>query len=137
MSLPRFAIRNRAITLVIVTLAVIVGISQYLTMSRRADPEFTIRECTVTTSWPGVEAERVERLVTASLEDAISELEEVDYTRSTTTTGLSVIYVTLPDSLPVGKIQETWERVRGKVEIVRPTLPSGARDPVVNDDFGD
>jgi len=137
MSLPRFAIQKTAITMTVVVLALVLGISQYFSMSRRADPAFTSRQCTITTVWPGVEAERVERLVTAPLEREVSQLSEVDYVRSTTTTGLSVIYVTLPDALPVDAIQETWERVRGKVDIVRPTLPPGTRDPEVNDDFGD
>jgi len=137
MSLPRFAVKKTAITMTIVVLAFILGLSQYNSMSRRADPAFTTRQCTITTAWPGVDAERVERLVTATLENEISQLAEVDYVRSTTTTGLSVIYVTLPDDLPVGEIQQTWERVRGKVDIVRPTLPQGTRDPEVNDDFGD
>lgn len=137
MSLPRFAIQKTAITMTIVVLALALGLWQYGSMSRRADPEFTIRQCMITTAWPGVDTERVERLVTVPLERELSRLAEVDSVRSTTTTGLSVIYVTLPDELPVGVIQQTWERVRGKVDIVRPSLPEGVRDPVVNDDFGD
>ncbi|MEO0631545.1 MAG: efflux RND transporter permease subunit, partial [Planctomycetota bacterium] len=113
MSLPRFAVKKTAITMTLVVLALMLGVSQYLSMSRRADPEFTIRQCTITTAWPGVEAERVERLVTVPLEREISQLAEVDYVTSTTTTGLSVLYVILPDDLPASDIQQTWERVRG------------------------
>ena len=137
MSLPRFAVKKTAITMTLVVLALMLGVSQYLSMSRRADPEFTIRQCTITTAWPGVEAERVERLVTVPLEREISQLAEVDYVTSTTTTGLSVLYVILPDDLPASDIQQTWERVRGKVDVVRPALPQGTSDPEVNDDFGD
>lgn len=137
MSLPRLALHRRTVLLSFVTLAFLLGLYQFATMPRRADPEFTIRTCTVTTIWPGVQAERVERLVTFPLEEQISSLADVDYVKSTTTTGQSVIYVYLPDELPIAKIQETWERVRGRVELVRPSLPAGVRDPVVNDDFGD
>ena len=137
MSLPRFAMQRRPITLTIVALAFALGVIQVMTMSRRADPLFTIRTAQVVTSWPGVEAERVERLVTAPLEEEISQLAEVDYVWSTTTTGQSVVYVELPDSLPTSMIQQTWERVRGKVDLVRPSgetfiCPPGTRglDPI-------
>ena len=115
MTLPRFAMQRRAIVLTVIAMLVAFGVFKYLTMSRRADPAFTIRTAQVVTSWPGVRAERVERLVTAPIEEKISELAEVDYVWSETTTGLSIIYVELPDDLPTKLIQQTWERVRGKV----------------------
>ncbi|MHC5110457.1 MAG: efflux RND transporter permease subunit [Planctomycetota bacterium] len=137
MSLPSFSLKNPSIVIAFVAVAVTAGLIQFFTMPRRADPSFTIRTCTVTTQWPGVEAERVEQLVTFPLEEEINRLEEIDVVRSTTTTGLSVIYVDLEDALPVGVIPQIWDRVRSKVDIVRPNLPSGVMDPVINDDFGD
>ena len=57
--------------------------------------------------------------------------------RSITTPGQSVIFVELEPTMPVDQIQETWEKVRAKIEVVRPSLPDGVRAPVVDDDFGD
>ncbi len=137
MSLPRFTLTHRSVILAAIIVAMTLGVVKYLTMPRRADPEFTVRTAIVQTQWPGVEAERVEQLITFPLEKEISSLDEVDVVRSTTWTGQSVIYVELLDEVDVDKIQETWEKLRARVDKVRPNLPAGAGDPVVNDDFGD
>ena len=137
MSLPRFSLHYKAIVISVVTVATVYGIVMFLTMPRRADPSFTIRTCQVVTQWPGAETERIEQLVTYALEEELYTLEEVDYVRSITTTGQSVVYVYLEDALPTELIPQVWDRVRAKVDIVRPTLPQGVMDPVVNDDFGD
>ena len=137
MSLPRFSLRYKAIVIAVVGLALAVGVVQFLTMPRRADPEFTILTCQVMTRWPGAAAERVEQLVTYPLELEINTLQEVERVYSTTVVGQSVIYVDLEPTMDPALIQETWEKVRNKVAVVRPRLPEGVMDPVVNDDFGD
>ncbi len=137
MSLPRFAMKHQIVVLAITSMALLLGIVQVLTMPRRADPEFTIPVCQVITQWPGVETERVEQLVTHPLEEEINTLGEVKHILSTTTTGLSVIEVELEEAVPPRLIPQIWDRVRAKVARVRPSLPSGVLDPVVNDDFGD
>ena len=137
MSLPRYALQNRVVVLSVTVLALTLGIVQLLTMPRRADPEFTIPVCQVITRWPGVETERVEQLVTHPLEEEINTLGEVKHIRSTTTTGLSVVEVELEDEVEPHVIPQIWDRVRAKVDRVRPSLPAGAMEPIVNDDFGD
>lgn len=137
MSLPQFSLRYRTIVVCTLLVATGYGVFRFLTMPRRADPSFTIRTCQITTRWPGAETQRVEQLVTFPLEEEISTLEEVEYVNSTTTTGQSVIYVNLEDTLPVYKVPQVWDRVRAKVDIVRSKLPQGVEDPVVEDDFGD
>ncbi|MEM8953315.1 MAG: efflux RND transporter permease subunit [Verrucomicrobiota bacterium] len=135
MSLPRFALTYQVIVIVTALMAVGFGIFQYLTMPRRADPEITVRMCQVITQWPGVEAERVEQLVTRKLENEISELEEVDIVSSTTTTGLSVLEVEAESALDVGMVPQVWDRVRSRVDSIRDQLPEGVLTPVVDDDF--
>lgn len=137
MSPPRFALKYKVIVLAAAAVGTIVGVVQFVTMPRRADPEFTIPVCQVITQWPGTETERVEQLVTHPLEEEINTLGEVKRVWSTTRTGLSVIYVELEDWVPPNVIPQIWDRVRAKVDVVRPRLPTGIMDPVVNDDFGD
>ncbi len=137
MSLPRFSLQYKTIVICTVLVATGYGLFRFLTMPRRADPSFTIRTCQIITRWPGAATERVEQLVTYPLEEEISTLEEVDYVNSVTTTGQSVIYVNLEGTLAVNKVPQVWDRVRAKVDIVKPKLPEGVEDPVVEDDFGD
>ena len=137
MNLPRLSLRYPTVVIAFVIALTGLGLITFATMPRRADPAFTIRTCQVFTAWPGVDAERVEKLVTFPLEEEINRLEEVDIVRSISTPGQSVIFVELEPTMPVGDIQETWEKVRAKIDVVRPNLPQGVMDPIVDDDFGD
>lgn len=135
MNLADLSMRYRTVVITLVLLLSAWGMFTFLTMPRREDPEFTIRSCVVATRWPGSPAIKVEELITDKLEEAVEGLEEVDRLESTTINGLSTIYVNLTDDIPVGDIQNVWDKVRAKVDLVR--MPDNNIRPVVNDDFGD
>jgi multidrug efflux pump len=81
MNLPRFSITHQPIVLSFALMATVIGIFNLSTMSRREDPEITIRDALVVTSWPGAPAERVAELITDPLEAAISEIAEIEWPR--------------------------------------------------------
>ena len=74
MNIPAFAMKYRTVVLTFVALLVGYGLFTFQTMPRREDPEFTIRSCVVTTSWPGTPAAKIEELVTEPLERAIARI---------------------------------------------------------------
>ena len=133
MNFPRFALNHRPITLTALGLVAIVGLNNYLTMSRREDPAITIRNCIVITRWAGAPAERMEELVTDPLEKKISEINEIKTLTSKSRVGLSVIEVELEET--INDVDQFWDEVRSKVEQVR--MPEGCGRPFVNGDFGD
>ena len=133
--LPEFAIRNRTIVFTIVSLLVVWGTVSFQTMPRREDPEFTIMTCVVTTRWAGVSAERVEELITDPLEEVLDGIEEVDVLRSTSTNGMSTIFVDLYDNVAPDRVDQVWDQVRARVRNVE--MPEKNITPIVTDDFGD
>ncbi|WP_145392077.1 efflux RND transporter permease subunit [Stieleria neptunia] len=135
MSLASLAVKYRPIVLSLVLLGMVMGAATYITIPRREDPEFTIRVCVVSTSWPGAPAVTVEELVTDKIEQELTGIEEVKLTRSTTVTGLSTIFVELEDNIAPEKIQNVWDKVRARVDLV--PMPSADVRPIVNDEFGD
>ena len=135
MNLSAMSMRYRPVVLTLVALMTAWGIITFLTMPRREDPEFTIRTCVVATQWPGTPAIKVEELVTDKLEESLDSLEEVDFLSSETINGQSTIFVNLTDDIPVGDIQNVWDKVRAKVDLVE--MPASNIRPVVNDEFGD
>ncbi len=135
MNLPEFAIRYRPVVITLSVLMMIWGTAAYYTMPRREDPEYTVRTCAVITSWPGAPARKVEELITDKLEEALDTIEEVKVLRSTSTSGLSEIYVDTEDSVSAGRIDNVWDKVRARVD--RVTMPEPGIKPVVNDEFGD
>lgn len=135
MSLPAIAVKYRPIVISLTLLAMGWGTMTYFTMPRREDPEFTIRVCVVSTSWPGAPAETVEELITDKIEQSVTSIEEVKLTRSTTLTGQSTVFVELEDKIAPADIQNVWDKVRARVELVR--MPASNIRPIVNDEFGD
>ena len=77
MNLPRFALTHRPIVMAFVVVFLAVGSFNFATMSRREDPELTIRDALVVTAWPGAPATRVEELITDPIEDVIVEIAEI------------------------------------------------------------
>jgi len=135
MSLPSLAVKYRPIIYSTVLLAMAWGIVTYFSMPRREDPEFTIRTCVISTSWPGASAETIEELITDKIEQSVTSIEEVDITRSTTLTGQSTVFVDLEDDVSTAEIQNVWDKVRARVELVQ--MPADNIRPIVNDEFGD
>lgn len=135
MNLPALAIRYRAVVLTLVTLLMAWGATSYFTMPRREDPEYTVRSCAVTTSWPGAPTEKVEELITDKLEKAISTIDEVDHVRSKTMVGLSTIYVDAEETVSPEAIDNVWDKVRARVGAEE--MPEPGIVPYVNDSFGD
>ena len=124
MSLSAFAVKKWPIVVTATLLLMVWGVYSFLTMPRREDPEYTVRTCAITTVWPGVPVEKVEELVTKKLEEAVDSLNEVDKVRSTTTVGLSTIYVDAEDALPSSEIANVWDKVRARVAKVQMPEPN-------------
>ncbi|MGI9436014.1 MAG: efflux RND transporter permease subunit [Geminicoccaceae bacterium] len=135
MNLPRFAVSHRPIILSLVILAIGIGLFNLATMPRREDPEIIIRNALVVTAWPGASAKRVEELVTDPLEAATAEIAEVATIESKSLVGLSIIEVTLDDS--VDATDQVWDDLRAKIRVAEGALPDGVARPFVNSDFGD
>jgi len=135
MHLSQLSMRYRPVVITLVAVMTVWGILTFFTMPRREDPEFTIRTCVVSTSWPGTPTVKVEELITDKLEEAIDTIEEIDYLNSETINGQSTIYVNLDDNVPIEAIQNVWDKVRARVSAIE--MPAPGIQPRVNDEFGD
>lgn len=135
MNLSPFALRHRSIVLAATALLAIWGVIAFANAPRREDPEFQVNRCTVVTQWPGAPAEKVERLVTDTIESRIDELEEIETIDSLSTIGLSMIRVETVDG--IDDFDDVWDKVRAKVARARQDLPDGCGEPFVNSEFGD
>lgn len=139
MNPAEFAINNRLISFIVIVGVLIGGWIAYGNMSRFEDPEFTIREAQVITQYPGATPEEVANEVTEALESAIQQMSEVEELRSISSDGLSRITVEIRynDSQSREALQEAWSKLRNRVRDAQSSLPPGATESIVNDDFGD
>lgn len=113
----------------------IVGIVNYFTLPAKEDPSITIREAVITTNYPGMPADRVELLITKTIEEAIRTMPELEEIRSVSIQGQSIIHAEAYDRF--FNLDQIWDDLRNEVNDVVPQLPEGTRQPIIIDDFGD
>ncbi len=135
MNITQFAIDNNRVTIILVAILVLSGISTYFALPKAQDPGFIIRAAQITTYFPGASPERVENLITDKIEKAIQEMPEIDFITSQSRTGISVITPNYKESYK--NMRPIFDDLRRKVEDIENTLPQGIDGPHVNDDFGD
>ncbi|MGE4564250.1 MAG: efflux RND transporter permease subunit, partial [Victivallaceae bacterium] len=139
-----FALNNSRTVILLQFLIVLVGIAIFPSFPKLEDPAIIIREVVITTYFPGMPPDRVDRLITRPIEEEIRTMGVIDdiaksscKLRSTSKFGESVIHLTVKDDIPSGELTRVWRRVREKMTDVRRKLPAGAIGPFVNDEFGD
>ncbi len=133
MSMTKFAIDNNRLTLILLLVAIFVGIETFEKMPRAYDPGFIIRTAQVLAYFPGASPKRVEELVTSKIEEVVKEIPELDYIKSESRTGVSIVNVNIKESYK--NMRPIWDNLRRKIETVE--LPDGTSTPQVNDEFGD
>ncbi len=135
MSITQIAIEKNRFTITLLLLIAFAGVQSFLNLPQSEDPGFIVRTAVVQTVFPGAGPERVEQLVTDKLEKVIQEIPQIDYVRSQSKTGVSLLWVNIREEYT--DLQPIWDLLRRKVDKARSELPSGVIGPTVNDEFGD
>ncbi|WP_425531646.1 efflux RND transporter permease subunit [Draconibacterium aestuarii] len=113
------------------------GLIAYNNIGKLEDAEIPIKSAMVITVYPGATAHEVELEVTDVLEKAIQKLENVDEINSISRPGVSMITIDIQETVKTPKLPQLWDHLRRKVNDVKGSLPAGAMEPIVNDDFAD
>lgn len=135
LNLTEISFKNNRLLLAVVLSLMIFGFISYFSLPAQEDPKVTIREAVVTTTLDGFPAQRVELLITKTLEEAIQNLPEVKEIRSVSLVGQSIIHVQIEDKYD--ELEQIWDDLRQEIDLVVNQLPQGASAPRVNDSFGD
>ena len=136
-NLSAWALRHRTLTLFFLLLFTLAGVLAYATLGLKEEPEFKFKVMVVRVLWPGATAEEIEQQVTDKLEKKLQDTPHLDYLRSYSRPGESVIFVNLEGHTRARAVDDTWYQVRKKTADVRPELPAGVIGPFFNDEFGD
>lgn len=137
MNIAQFFIERRVITLVLTVVMLGAGLSSYQGLSRLEDPEFTIKDALVITSYPGASAAEVEKEVSDRLEKAVQKMGQLKRVVSKSDRGLSTLTVTIKDNYDKTTLPQVWDELRRKVADTQRELPPGVGQPLVVDDYGD
>ncbi|MCR1765925.1 efflux RND transporter permease subunit [Burkholderia glumae] len=136
-NLSAWALRHQALVVYLIALATLAGLFAYTRLAQSEDPPFTFRVMVIRTFWPGATARQVQEQVTDRIGRKLQETPAIDFLRSYSRPGESMIFFTMKDSAPVKDVPETWYQIRKKVGDIGATLPQGVQGPFFNDEFGD
>jgi multidrug efflux pump len=130
----RYCVENPHISWVLLLGTVVWGIYGYTHMPQRRDPEIPIKQAMVLTPWPGASAEKVEDLVTRTVERTIASNSNVATIESTSRGNVSVVILSLSDNLK--QTGQVLDDIGGRLAAIH-DLPDGAGPINYVRDFGD
>ena len=136
-NLSEWALEHQSLVLFFMLALGASGIYAYFNLGQAEDPDFTVKVMVVRTIWPGASPDQVEQQVTERLEKKLQETPYLDFIRSYSRNGESVLLIQLSDATPPDEVQDLWYQVRKKISDIRHTLPQGVVGPFFNDEFGD
>jgi multidrug efflux pump subunit AcrB len=138
MNIIQASLRYKHVTLSVLLLLFAIGVNSLLHMPRREDPKITIRQGLVIAFFPGANSAQVEDQVTKKLEQYLFQYEEVEKSKTYSTTKDGVVVVNVELTERVKQPDIFWSKLRHQLLISKQIdLPEGVKGPIVNSDFGD
>ena len=134
MNITRLALENSRITVLAIIFMIGLGLSTFFSYPSAEDPTIVIRNASITASYPGMSAERVEDLLTKPIEAAMREIAAIDEITSTSKTGQTQVDLTIHDE--VSDLDPVFQDIRNKAADLQSQLPSGTNGPFVDDEKG-
>ncbi|MGO4559141.1 efflux RND transporter permease subunit [Rhizobiales bacterium 3FA27D7] len=136
-NLSDWALEHRSLVWYFMLVFIVAGVYAYINLGREEDPSFTIKTMLIQANWPGASVDEQAKQVTDRIEKKLEELDKLDFTRSVTTAGRTIVFVNLKDNTKARDVVPTWLQVRNMIEDIKPQFPQGVQGPFYNDRFGD
>ncbi|HEY8595583.1 MAG TPA: efflux RND transporter permease subunit [Devosiaceae bacterium] len=136
-NLSDWALEHRSMIWYFMIAFVLAGTLAYFNLGREEDPAFAIKTMVIQANWPGASTQEMADQVADRIEKKLEELPALDYTRSLTTPGQTIVFVYLRDSTPGAEVAANWQQVRNMLADIRTQFPAGMAGPFFNDRFGD
>ncbi len=137
MNIAQYSIKHKVITWMLVIILIGGGIFAFEYLGRLEDPEFTIKEAMIFTSYSGATAQEVETEVTEHIERAVQQLPQLKRVTSISKPGMSEVTAVIKDKYTKKDLPQIWDELRRKITDVQSKLPPGAGPSTVYDDYGE
>lgn len=128
MFLSDLCIRRPVFTTMLIMALVVLGVSSYFGLGLDIFPKVDFPTITVTTTLEGASPEEVETQITKKVEEAVNTINGIDELRSTTTEGISRVFVTF---VLEKEIEVAANDVRDKISAIVSQFPVGTNPPIV------
>ncbi|PCJ88363.1 MAG: multidrug efflux protein [Thiotrichaceae bacterium] len=123
-----FFIRRPVFAIVLSLLLLVFGIRALNDLQVRQYPEMENGQLTITTIYPGADAELVQGFITTPIQETITSVEGIDYMKASSRAGVSMIEVFLELGYDVNI---AMAEMLSKINEVQGRLPKDISDPVI------
>lgn len=129
MNITDISIRRPSLIIVLFSVFALLGIIGYKNLSYELMPDFNQPVVVIKTIYPGAEPEEVETSLSRKIEDALSNLEGVDYLVTKSLPNASVIIANLDYGTDLDKAMQDAQRY---IDNIRQDLPDAVLSPVMS-----
>ncbi|MGL5681481.1 MAG: efflux RND transporter permease subunit [Marinifilaceae bacterium] len=137
MNVASYSLNNPKVIYFFLALMLIGGVLSFDLLGKKEDSPFVIKSAVLITQYPGATPQEVEELITEPIEREIQSMRRVHKIKSDSYYGMSKITIELDPGTPAKEMPQMWDELRRKTLNIQPSLPSGASQIKVSDDFGD
>ena len=120
---------RRRLVLVLAASLAAAGVVAWMTMPRQEDPRLPDRVGTLVVPFPGADAETVERLVVEPLDEALAEVEEIEFVRFSARRDVAVGVIQQRDEIT--DTDRAWDEVEDAIAEARRRMPDGVGEPIL------
>lgn len=129
MNLTEISIKRPSLIIVLFSIFTLLGIIGYKNLSYELMPDFNQPVVVIKTIYPGAEPNEVETSVSRKIEDALSNLEGVDYLVTKSLPNASIIIANLKYGTDLDKTMQDAQRY---IDNIRKDLPQDIQSPVMS-----
>ncbi len=129
MSITKTAIQRPTLIIVLFSVLALLGIIGFSNLSYELLPDFNQPVVVIRTGYPGADPAEVENSVSKKIEDALSNLEGVDYIETKSMSNVSVIIVNLKYGTDLNKAMQDAQQY---INNIKRDLPGDIQDPVMS-----
>lgn len=129
MNITEISIKRPSLIVVLFSVFALLGIIGYMNLSYELLPDFNQPVVVIKTVYPGAEPQEVESSVSRRIEDALSNLEGVDYLETKSMPNASVIIANLKYGTNVDNAMQDAQRY---IDNIRKDLPDDIQSPVMS-----
>ncbi|MFK5892308.1 MAG: efflux RND transporter permease subunit [Pseudomonadota bacterium] len=138
MNIGEYSVKNPVVSWLLVIVFLAGGYNGFKNMGKLEDPEFTIKDVKIITSYPGATAKQVYDEVSYHIEESLQLMPQLKWIKmSISRPGYSDISVTFKDKYNKEDFPDIYDEVRRKIKDMLYKLPPGASEPVIVDSFAD
>lgn len=129
MNITEISIKRPSLIIVLFSVLTLLGVIGYKNLSYELMPDFNQPVVVIKTAYPGAEPNEVESSVSRKIEDALSNLEGVDYLVTKSLPNASIIIANLKYGTDLDKTMQDAQRY---IDNIRKDLPQDILSPVMS-----